>query len=99
MWWKKKENGIGTLSQEFISRYWDIEGRVGNLESTLDERLDELERRYKRSEQAERRLDQKRAAVPPCPDDLDPADDGGSIYALARRARESRESEGNTASG
>jgi len=43
-----------------IARYWDLSARVQTLEDRLDSSLDELQRRYQRAEQAERRMDQKR---------------------------------------
>lgn len=59
-----------TIDQDFITRYWDLAGKVDKLESVLDERLDEVERRYKRAEQAERRLEGKRVeADKPCQED------------------------------
>lgn len=59
-----------TLDQDFITRYWDLVGRVDTLEARLDDQLDELAKRYKRAEQAERRLEEKReAADSPCDDD------------------------------
>lgn len=60
-----------TLSEEFVTRYWDLEARVSGLETKLEERLEELQRRYQRAEQAERRLDAKRID----PDQLELADD------------------------
>lgn len=75
-----------TLDQDFIQRYWDLRAEVGALDARLDERLDELERRYKRAEQSERRLDQKRLEEAPCPDEVE----WPGIYGIARRARESR---------
>lgn len=60
-----------TIDQDFVTRYWDLAGRVDKMEGHLDDRLDDLERRYKRSEQAERRLEGKKAeAAKPCPDDI-----------------------------
>jgi len=72
-----------TLDQEFIARYWDLEGRVVAMESNIDDRLHELEKRYKRAEQAERRLDGKQADDSPCPDE--PADHPAIIAMKARR--------------
>ena len=48
-----------TLSEVFVIRYWDLAARLDSLETRLEERLDELQRRYQRAEQSERRLDQK----------------------------------------
>ena len=68
MWFRQKVQP-STLDQDFISRYWDLVGRVDSLEAHLDDRLNELEKRYKRSEQAERRLQEKRELANPCEDD------------------------------
>jgi len=74
-----------TLDQDFIKRYWDLSSRVDSLDAQLDERLDELERRYKRAEQSERRLDEKRDK-PPCPDDVANPVERTSVYDIAKRA-------------
>lgn len=73
-----------TLSQDFIERYWDLESRVTALDAQITERLDELERRYKRAEQSERRLDEKRAKETPCPD-ATPDGAARSVFDIARR--------------
>jgi len=79
-----------TLDQEFIARYWDLEGRVIALESNIDERLHELEKRYKRAEQAERRLNGKK---PPCEDEENEHDVGAHHLALkALKERQNRAS-------
>lgn len=74
-----------TLDQDFIQRYWDLASHVDALEAQLDERLDELERRYKRAEQSERRLDQKRADEP-CADVEAQEGRRQSVFDIARRA-------------
>lgn len=66
MWPFSHEIPPSTLDQEFIQRYWDLVGRVDSLEARLEEQLDELGKRYKRSEQAERRLEEKRSEDSPC---------------------------------
>lgn len=88
-----------TLSQEFITRYWDLHARLDSLEASLDSRLDYLEKTYKRVEQSERRLDQKRNGSSPCPDLVADGAAPSSLYALARRASEFVESAGNPAEG
>jgi len=55
------------LSEELLERIWDLSGRLKQLESTLDERLEELSKRYRRAEQSEKRLDEK-VASRPCDD-------------------------------
>lgn len=74
-----------TLDQDFITRYWDLEGRVTALDAQVTERLDEVERRYKRAEQSERRLDEKRAESP-CPEDEQPSGRRQSVFDIARTA-------------
>ncbi len=74
-----------TLDQEFITRYWDLAARVDSLESQLDGRLEYLEKTYKRAEQSERRLDEKRARETPC-SDATPEGDARSVFDIARRA-------------
>jgi len=63
---KRKE--ASPLSEELLERIWDLSGRLKQLESNLDERLNELAARYRRAEQSERRLDEKRSSSP-CADD------------------------------
>jgi len=55
------------LSEELLERVWDVSGRLKQLEGNLDERLAELSARYRRAEQSEKRLDEKKAS--PCRDD------------------------------
>jgi len=85
MWPFSTSSQPPTLDQDFIQRYWDLHSHVSALEAQLDERLDELERRYKRAEQSEYRLEEKRAKTP-CPDDV--ADPVGrtTVYDIARKA-------------
>lgn len=73
-----------TLSQEFIARYWDLEAKVSAMQLLIDDQLHELELRYKRSEQAERRLENKRdESAQPCEEpDLSPHP---ALVALRRR--------------
>lgn len=73
-----------TLDQDFITRYWDLVGRVDKMETHLDDIMDEIERRYKRAEQSERRLDAKRANSP-CPEDEEPPVRRQSVYDIASR--------------
>jgi len=86
MWFSKK-NTAPSLSEELVQRIWDFSGRLKVLESTLDERLVELANRYRRAEQSEKRLDDKKASTP-CEDEervrrVHPA-------VRARRARQDR---------
>jgi len=60
MWFSGK-NTAPVLTQELVERTWDLSGRLKQLESTLNERLDELSKRYRRAEQSEKRLDDKNA--------------------------------------
>lgn len=75
------------LDQEFIARYWDLEGRVIHLESNVDDRLHELEKRYKRAEQSERRLLEGKKAPGDCEDC---PDENPLIKALKLRQGENR---------
>jgi len=79
-------NKSARLDQEFVSRYWDLVGRVGHLEDRLEERLHELELRYKRSEQSLRRLDEKRQEKP-CDEEKSP---NGSMSPAFQEARSRR---------
>jgi len=67
MWFSKRKEAPG-LTEELVQRTWDLSGRLKLLESTLDERLVELSNRYRRAEQSEKRLDDKKASAP-CDDD------------------------------
>lgn len=67
MWFFNRKEAPG-LTQELVERTWELTGRLKLLESTLDERLVELSNRYRRAEQSEKRLDDKKA-VSPCDDD------------------------------
>lgn len=84
MGWFSTPEPPSTLDQDFIQRYWDLVGRTDSLEAHLDDRLDELERRYKRAEQSERRLDEKRAKETPCPD-ATPDGAARSVFDIAKR--------------
>jgi len=83
MWFLKK-NAAPTLTQELVERTWDLAGRLKQLESTLDERLVELSNRYRRAEQSEKRLDDKKASTP-----CDDADQTARVHP-ALRARQAR---------
>jgi len=61
MWFKTKKEALG-LTEELVQRVWDIQGHLKQLDTTLDERLTELAARYRRAEQSEKRLDDKKAA-------------------------------------
>lgn len=69
--WFRKTNPAPTLSEELIERIWDQNSRLKQLEGVLDERLEELSRRYRRAEQSEKRLDDKKASgdCADCPDE------------------------------
>jgi len=67
MWLFKNKDAPG-LTQELIERTWDLSGRLKQLEGILDERLTELANRYRRAEQSEKRLDDKKASTP-CDDE------------------------------
>jgi len=75
------------LSEELVQRIWDVSARLKQLEGNLDERLAELAARYRRAEQSEKRLDEKRASGP-CADDEAPRKQ--HPYLAARRARRER---------
>jgi len=85
MWPFSTPEPPNTIGQDFITRYWDLVGRVDSLEAHLDDRLDELERRYKRAEQSERRLDEKRAKTP-CDEDQVPLGGRKSVFDIAKAA-------------
>jgi len=66
--WPFKTNAAPILTQELVERTWDLQGRLKHLEATLDERLEDLSKRYRRAEQSEKRLDDKKASTP-CEDE------------------------------
>jgi len=99
MWPFSRPTQPPTLDQEFITRYWDLSARVDSLESQLEGRLEYLEKTYKRAEQSERRLEQKRSVDSPCPDIVPDGAAPSSLYRLARRASELVESAGDSATG
>jgi len=84
MWFSKK-NTASSLTEELVQRTWDLSGRLKLLEDTLDERLVELSNRYRRAEQSEKRLDDKKASTP-----CDDAENGRRVHP-ALRARKKRE--------
>jgi len=66
--WPFKRNTAPLLTEELVQRTWDLQGRLKHLESTLEERLEDLSKRYRRAEQSEKRLDDKKASTP-CEDE------------------------------
>jgi len=74
-----RKKSASPLSEELLERIWDLSGRLKQLESTLEERLDELSRRYRRAEQSEKRLDQKEASSP-----CDDASKGSRVHPALR---------------
>jgi len=99
MRWFSTSPQPSTLDQDFITRYWDLVGRVDKMETHLDDIMDEIERRYKRAEQSERRLDEKRAKDTPWPDEEQPPVRRYGVYDIARRVLESQRAESNSPSG
>jgi len=89
MWFSKK-NTAPALTEELLERIWDVNGRLKQLERNLDDRLEELSRRYRRAEQSEKRLDDKKASTP-CEDE---ASERKVHPALAARKKR-RESQNN----
>lgn len=81
--WFRKTKDAPVLTQELVERTWDLQGRLKQLEATLDERLEELSRRYRRAEQSEKRLDDKKAPTP-----CDDAEEARRVHpALAARKK------------
>lgn len=85
--WFRKRNAAPQLTEELLERHWDVQGRLKQLEATLDERLEELSRRYRRAEQSEKRLDDKKASS-----DCEDCDDDKKVHPAlkARKARRER---------
>jgi len=54
MWWNKSPKGPQTLLEEHIQRVWDLSARLTALEDRMAASLEELSKRYRRAEQAER---------------------------------------------
>lgn len=82
--WPFKKNTASLLTEELVQRTWDQAGRLKHLEDTLDERLEDLSKRYRRAEQSEKRLDDKKASTP-CADE----EKAGRVHP-ALRARQAR---------
>jgi len=81
--WFRKTKPAPSLTEELVQRVWDTQGHLKQLENTLEERLDELAKRYRRAEQSEKRLDDKKASSP-----CDDAEDGRKVHpALAARKK------------
>jgi len=83
MWFSKK-NTAPSLTEDLVQRVWDVQGRLKQLEQGMDERLEELSKRYRRAEQSEKRLEDKKASSP-CDDE----ENGRRVhpYIAARRKR------------
>jgi len=52
------------LTEDLVQRQWDLQGRLKQLEDRFDASLDELEKRYRRAEQSEIRLERKKTSTP-----------------------------------
>jgi len=72
------------LTQALVERVWDMESRLKHLETILNNQMDELSKRYRRAEQSEKRLEEKRADSP-CGDDGLPSNISPAILALKAR--------------
>lgn len=68
MWFKKRKT-TPSLSEDLVERVWDLSGNLKQLEANLEDRLEELAKRYRRAEQSEKRLAEKSAASAPCAED------------------------------
>ena len=84
--WFSKTKSAPSLTQELVERTWDLSGRLKLLESTLDERLVELANRYRRAEQSEKRLDDKKASTP-----CDDKENGRKVHPALRARQERRD--------
>jgi len=87
MWFRKTKPTPG-LTEELVQRVWDLSGNLKQLEAVLDERLTELSSRYRRAEQSEKRLAEKRASTP-CDDEGDST--GVRLGLRARQAQRARQ--------
>jgi len=58
MWFKRTKPPL-QLSEELVQRVWDLSGQIKQLEDRIDAALEDLERRYRRAEQGERRWEAK----------------------------------------
>ena len=59
MWWNQKAKAAETLLEEHVKRLWDMKARLTALEDRFEASLDELAKRYRRAEQAERKRAQR----------------------------------------
>lgn len=73
-----------TLSEELVERVWNVSSRIKQLEDRFDASLDELEKRYRRAEQSERRFAKKKVDDEEC-DDCPEETTNPAILALKRR--------------
>lgn len=64
MWKKTAQKRPPTLSEEFVSRYWDLKARVDGIEDRLEETLADLRRRAASVATSERRLEMKKTNGP-----------------------------------
>jgi len=55
MWGRQKAKAAETLLEEHVKRLWDMKARLKALEDRFESSLDELAKRYRRAEQAERK--------------------------------------------
>jgi len=82
--WFSSPKPAPSLTQDLVERTWDIEGRLKQLEDRLTAELDELSKRYRRAEQSEKRLADKRTSS-----DCEDCDDEPAVHpaiaALKRR--------------
>jgi len=69
MWPFSSTSPPSSIDQDFITRYWDLKAQVDGMQLLIDDQLHEIENRYKRAEQSERRLAQKREEGSPCADE------------------------------
>jgi len=89
MWFKKRKT-TPSLSEELVQRVWDLSGHLKQLEGNLEERLDELAKRYRRAEQSEKRLDDKKASSP-----CDDAEQERRVHPALRDRQKRRQAQNN----
>jgi len=75
---------VETARIDLIERLTDLSGRLKGLEDRFDAKLDDLSARYRRAEQSERRLEEKRDSSE-CDDPDDDSDLHPALVALKRR--------------
>ena len=80
--WFRKTKEPPSLTEDLVQRVWDCSSRLEQLEDRFKAQLDDLSVRYRRAEQSEKRLEDKRA---PSPCEEEAAAESPQLRALKKR--------------